>query len=50
MAIAGWLRDPQSILRRKLALSRLALLWEALWPRLVWPLSVLALLLTAAYA
>ncbi len=50
MAKTGRVRNPRGILRRKLALSRLALLWEALWPRLVWPLAVLALFFAAAYA
>ena len=50
MASIGPLRNPRSLLRRKLALARLSLLWEALWPRLMWPLAVLALFFTAAYA
>ncbi|MGE0155208.1 MAG: TIGR02302 family protein [Reyranellaceae bacterium] len=50
MATTGRLRNPQSLLRRRLALSRLSLLWEALWPRLVWPLAVLAGFFTAAYS
>ena len=36
-------------LRRKLAVARLSLFWESLWPALIAPLSVLALFVVAAY-